>query len=174
MTHEHLPRSAARWLYAVAYYAEDHGYRTDGDMPLAASHCLALAATDDELAPLVDDGIMAAVEAGPDDAASPNGKAWRLTPKGMAEVRAILGWQPYDEARAEAFDAWVRALDEDVVQGEYGYEPGEFSVHPEHWRPMFEEGLTPQMAFRRALDARSLARTAESGSYIEGDSERVY
>ncbi len=174
MAHEHLPRSAARWLYAIAYFADDHGYRSDADMPLAASHCLAGVAPDDELAPLVDDGVLAETDAGSDDAISPNGKAWRLTDKGMSEVRSILGWQPYDEARTEAFDAWVRTLDEDVVQGEYGYEAGEFTVYPEHWRPMFEEGLTPQQAFKRALDAHTLARAAESGGHIEGEATRVY
>jgi len=50
------------------------------------------------------------------------------------------------------FDAWVRELDEDVIQGEYGYEDGEFTVYPDHWRPMYAEGLTPQQAFKRALD----------------------
>lgn len=56
------------------------------------------------------------------------------------------------------FDAWIRELDEDVIQGDYGYEDGEFAVYPEHWRGMFREGLTPQQAFRRALDAHAKAR----------------
>jgi len=51
------------------------------------------------------------------------------------------------------FDAWVRELDEKVIQGEYGYERGEFSVFPEMWRPLFDEGLTPKQAFDRALKA---------------------
>lgn len=56
------------------------------------------------------------------------------------------------------FDEWIRILDEDVVQGEYGYEPGEFVVYPEHWRPMYDAGVTPQAAFKRALDATGEAR----------------
>lgn len=56
------------------------------------------------------------------------------------------------------FDDWIRKLDEDVIQGEYGYEPGEFAVFPEQWRPMWRKGLTPQQAFRRALDAYADAR----------------
>lgn len=59
------------------------------------------------------------------------------------------------------FDAWIRALDEDVIQGEYGYERGEFTVYREHWRPLFNEGLTPQQAFRRALDAHKELRDQE-------------
>jgi hypothetical protein len=56
------------------------------------------------------------------------------------------------------FDEWVSTLEEDVVQGEYGYEPGEFTVYPEHWRPLFNEGLTPSQAFDRALKAADDAR----------------
>lgn len=51
------------------------------------------------------------------------------------------------------FDKWIEQLDEDVIQADYGYERGEFTVYPEHWRHMFDEGLTPAQAFRRALDA---------------------
>lgn len=52
-----------------------------------------------------------------------------------------------------AFNEWIRQLDEDVIQGEYGYEQGEFTVYAEMWRPLYVEGLTPQQAFKRALDA---------------------
>lgn len=52
-----------------------------------------------------------------------------------------------------AFEVWVRQLDEDVIQGEYGYEPGEFTVFAEHWRPLYSEGLSPLAAFKRALAA---------------------
>jgi hypothetical protein len=51
-----------------------------------------------------------------------------------------------------AFREWIRQLDEDVIQGEYGYEPGEFTVYTSHWYPLFKEGLTPQQAWQRALD----------------------
>lgn len=54
---------------------------------------------------------------------------------------------------ASQFDEWIRALDEDVIQGKFGYEEGEFTVYPELWRPMFKEGLTPDQAWQRALDA---------------------
>jgi len=59
------------------------------------------------------------------------------------------------------FRAWIHELDEDVIQGDYGYERGEFTVYPDHWRAMFREGLTPQQAFQRALDAASAARDEE-------------
>lgn len=62
----------------------------------------------------------------------------------------------------ESFDEWIRALDEDVIQGEFGYEGGEFSVYAEHWRPLYEEGLLPLQAFRRALDAFAENRREEA------------
>jgi hypothetical protein len=54
----------------------------------------------------------------------------------------------------DVFDEWLRQLNEDVVQGEFGYEPGEFTVYPGHWRALYDEGLTPRAAWQRALDAR--------------------
>lgn len=51
------------------------------------------------------------------------------------------------------FDRWIQVLREDVIEGEFGYEPGEFTVYREHWHPLFKEGLTPRQAWQRALDA---------------------
>jgi hypothetical protein len=51
------------------------------------------------------------------------------------------------------FREWIRRLDEDVIQGEFGYEDGEFTVYPSLWRSLFNEGLTPREAWQRALDA---------------------
>jgi len=62
----------------------------------------------------------------------------------------------------QRFDAWIDTLTEDVIEDEYGYEPGEFSVFPEAWRWAFDEGLTPSAAFKRACDARTEARKAEA------------
>lgn len=56
------------------------------------------------------------------------------------------------------FREWIRVLDEDVIQEEYGYERGEFTVYAEAWHPMYLEGLTPAAAFKRALDAAAEAR----------------
>ena len=53
----------------------------------------------------------------------------------------------------EAFDDWLSELDEKVIQAEFGYEPGEFTVYPALWRSLYDEGLTPQQAWQRALDA---------------------
>lgn len=50
------------------------------------------------------------------------------------------------------FGEWLRILDDDVIQGEFGYEPGEFTVYSSHWEPLFKEGLTPREAWQRALD----------------------
>lgn len=59
---------------------------------------------------------------------------------------------------SEKFRDWIRTLDEDVIQGEFGYEENEFDVFPDHWRPLFDEGLTPRQAWQRALDAFREAR----------------
>lgn len=61
------------------------------------------------------------------------------------------------------FDEWIRILDEDVIQGDYGFERGEFTVYPELWRPMFREGLTPAQAYHRALDDYNQAEREEDG-----------
>jgi hypothetical protein len=58
------------------------------------------------------------------------------------------------------FEQWISALEEDVIQGEYGYEPGEFNVTPMNWFSLFAEGLSPLDAFKRALDAHCEARKA--------------
>ena len=59
------------------------------------------------------------------------------------------------------FSDWIAALEEEVIQGEYGYEPGEFTVYPDLWRPSFKEGLTPSQSFARALDAFADQRAEE-------------
>jgi hypothetical protein len=59
------------------------------------------------------------------------------------------------------FRDWIRQLDEEVIQGEYGYEDGEFTVSPDDWRPLWREGLSPSQAFRRALDSFADARREE-------------
>ena len=64
--------------------------------------------------------------------------------------------EPFDED--EKFQEWIRSLDEDVIQAEYGYERGEFNVTPALWHPLYVEGLTPADAFKRALDACAAAR----------------
>ena len=57
-----------------------------------------------------------------------------------------------------AFDDWLRELRETVIEGEFGYEPGEFAVYPAHWRPFYDKGLTPRQAWLRALDAHRKKR----------------
>jgi hypothetical protein len=51
------------------------------------------------------------------------------------------------------FEDWCRALEEDVIQAEYGYERGEFTVYPSLWYDLYVEGVTPLEAFKRALRA---------------------
>lgn len=57
------------------------------------------------------------------------------------------------ETYDEVFDAWIRVLDEDVIQGEFGYERGEFNIMPALWHPLYLEGMTPAEAWQQALDA---------------------
>lgn len=61
------------------------------------------------------------------------------------------GPTPFDEAAR--FREWIHTLDEDVIQGEYGYEPGEFTIFAEHWHEHYTQGLTPAQSFKRPLDA---------------------
>lgn len=53
--------------------------------------------------------------------------------------------------KSTSFEDWIDDLTEKVVQDEYGYEPMEFTVYPEHWRQLFDRGMTPSEAFRHAL-----------------------
>lgn len=69
--------------------------------------------------------------------------------------------------RSAKFEKWIRELDEDVIQGEFGYEPGEFSVYADHWYPLFAEGLTPRQAWQRALDAHKAQRLEEDRAKAE-------
>lgn len=60
-----------------------------------------------------------------------------------------------------AFRKWLRELDEKVIQGEFGYERGEFDIYPDDWMPLYREGLTPRQAWQRALDGHAEARRKE-------------
>ena len=53
----------------------------------------------------------------------------------------------------ETYRAWLRVLNEDVIQGEFGYEEGEFTAFPSLWHHLYAEGLTPRQAWQRAMDA---------------------
>ncbi|MBC6444643.1 MAG: hypothetical protein GDA50_04315 [Alphaproteobacteria bacterium GM202ARS2] len=62
-------------------------------------------------------------------------------------------YPPDHDDEETIFSRWIECLDEEVMQNDHGYEPGEFLVDPDAWRPLFDEGLTPQEAFNRALQA---------------------
>jgi len=64
------------------------------------------------------------------------------------------------------FGEWIRVLDEEVIQGEFGYERGEFTVYPSGWRHMFIEGLTPRQAWQRAMDAHKAYRDEEDAKKL--------
>ena len=55
------------------------------------------------------------------------------------------------------YEEWLHSLDEDVIQADFGYEPGEFTVYPAAWESLFREGLSPAEAWQRALDAHRAA-----------------
>lgn len=59
------------------------------------------------------------------------------------------------------FEKWIDELREKVIEEEFGYEPGEFTVYPSLWKSLFREGLTPRQAWQRALDAHKSAREEE-------------
>jgi hypothetical protein len=59
------------------------------------------------------------------------------------------------------FRSWCDKLQVDVIEGEFGYEPGEFTVFRADWLPMYREGLTPAQAWQRAMDAHAKARAEE-------------
>lgn len=65
------------------------------------------------------------------------------------------------------FHRWIKSLDEDVVQGENGFEPGEFTIFADDWRPLYREGLSPREAWQRAMDAHKTAREAEDKAKAE-------
>lgn len=66
----------------------------------------------------------------------------------------------------EAYSEWIRTLDEDVIQDEFGYEPGEFTVYTTHWSDLYEEGLTPREAWQRALDGFAAKRREEEAERV--------
>ncbi len=65
-----------------------------------------------------------------------------------------------------AYRNWLDNLETDVIQGEYGYEPGEFTVYADHWVALYEEGLTPAAAFKRALDGFAQARREKEAARL--------
>lgn len=71
------------------------------------------------------------------------------------------------DAMEAKFRKWLRQLDEDVIQGEFGYEDGEFTVYPSHWRQLFKEGLTPREAWQRALDGFREQRMFDAATRAE-------
>lgn len=77
------------------------------------------------------------------------------------EAFAMTAAPEQREGRRMKFDRWIAVLRKDVIEDEFGYEPGEFTVYREHWRPAFKEGLTPRQAWQRALDAFADARREE-------------
>ena len=61
----------------------------------------------------------------------------------------------YDEdvGPDDAYEAWLHELEQGVIQGEFGYERGEFTVYPALWHPLYSQGMTPEQAWLHALNA---------------------
>lgn len=78
--------------------------------------------------------------------------------KTNAEVLALNA----DGEWTDDYLSWISTLENDVIIGEFGYEPGEFSVYADHWSHLYEEGLTPAQAWQRALDGFISAREEEN------------
>jgi hypothetical protein len=72
-----------------------------------------------------------------------------------------------DNDLSESLREWLRELEEDVIQAEFAYEPGEFTVYWTHWKPLYDEGLTPRQAWQRALDGFAHARREEEAARQE-------
>ena len=72
----------------------------------------------------------------------------------------------------EAYCAWLNELEEDVIQNEFGYEPGEFTVYTTHWSMLYEEGLAPRQAWQRALDGFAQQRK-EDDQAREANYQRI-
>lgn len=53
---------------------------------------------------------------------------------------------------------WLDTLREKVIEEEFGYEPGEFTVYAESWSSLYAEGLSPRDAWQRALDGAAERR----------------
>lgn len=70
-------------------------------------------------------------------------------------------------SESEEFEMWIGILDEEVIQGEFGYERGEFTVYPDHWLPLYREGLSPLQAWQRAMEAHAHWRAEEDKRKIE-------
>ena len=56
-----------------------------------------------------------------------------------------------DQHRKTNFFEWIRELDEDVIQGENGFQKGEFDISLDLWAPLYREGLTPLEAWQKAI-----------------------
>ncbi|MDR3533982.1 MAG: hypothetical protein P4L90_25880 [Rhodopila sp.] len=72
-----------------------------------------------------------------------------------------------DASNRLSFSAWIDVLREDVIEDEFGYERGEFTVYPSEWQPLFDEGLTPRQAWQRALDAFAAERAERDRQQAE-------
>lgn len=66
----------------------------------------------------------------------------------------------------DAFHDWLCDLEEDVIQGEYGFEPGEFTVYSSHWRELYDAGWSPLDAWKMALDGYTNMRADRDGKRI--------
>lgn len=63
-----------------------------------------------------------------------------------------------ENALDEQYRKWLDVLEHEVIEDEFGYEPGEFTVYSGAWEELYKEGLSPREAWQRALDGHRNAR----------------
>jgi hypothetical protein len=78
----------------------------------------------------------------------------------IAECWKVSWIEDHDDWSDEYLD-WCHRLQTEVIEDEFGYEAGEFTVYPAIWFALYSEGLTPRLAWQRALDAHSAARVED-------------
>ena len=78
-------------------------------------------------------------------------EAIQLVARRALEKAGIVARKP-----SLSFEEWLEELKTTVIEGEFGYEPGEFSVFADGWFPLWEAGMSPSEAFQSELDKASL------------------
>lgn len=65
---------------------------------------------------------------------------------------------PSEAEIEEKYSTWLEELEHEVIEKEFGYERGEFTVYASHWRELYDQGLTPRQAWQHALDGHANER----------------
>ena len=87
--------------------------------------------------------------------------------------RRACDGDPEDDMAAwsDEYLAWLDDLRGRVIEEDNGFEPGELTVYPALWVQQYEDGLTPDAAWRRAARSHDEALSAVSRQLINRDTE---